>query len=146
VRTGWARRLCGGRAEPVLAHRPTGLSGGRAGREPAAVHPTGQHVRPALRPARGDRRAGAGGRGRGCRRGGAALMRRTAQAVLLLLLGGMMLKLVVTGSYDRYVRGVHAPLLAVAGVGLVVIAVATLWRSLSRSLRSADEPGVDEAD
>ena len=71
-------------------------------------------------------------------------MRRNAQAILLLLLGGTLVKLVVSGGYDRYVRPVHAPLLVVAGVGLIAIAVATLWRSLSRSVQPAGEPGSEE--
>ena len=73
-------------------------------------------------------------------------MRRNAQAVLLLLIGGMLLKLVVTGSYDRYVRPIHAPLLVLAGVALVAIAGATLWRQMSRSLPVVGETGADEPD
>jgi len=57
-------------------------------------------------------------------------MRRYAQTALLILLGGMLLKLVITGAHLRYVRGVHAPLLVFAGVALLVVAAANLWRDL----------------
>jgi uncharacterized repeat protein (TIGR03943 family) len=66
-------------------------------------------------------------------------MRRFAQTVLLVLLGGMLGKLVITGTYLRYVRGELAPLLVIAGVALLVIAAVNLWRDLRSG---ADEPIV----
>ena len=45
-------------------------------------------------------------------------MRRDTQAVLLLLVGGTLLKVAITGTYVRYVKPAHLPLLVIAGVVL----------------------------
>jgi uncharacterized repeat protein (TIGR03943 family) len=67
---------------------------------------------------------------------GAALMRRFAQTVLLFLLGGMLCKLVITGTFLRYVSDGQAPLLAIAGAALLAIAGVNLWRDLQSAGRS----------
>ncbi|HEY7223297.1 MAG TPA: hypothetical protein VH561_06770 [Micromonosporaceae bacterium] len=66
-------------------------------------------------------------------------MRRYAQTALLLLLGGTLLKLAVTDTYLRYVRGVYLPLLVLAGAGLLVIGGVTLWRDISALWRPGEE-------
>ena len=55
-------------------------------------------------------------------------MRRYAQTVLVLLLGAMLLKLVITGDYTRYVQSWFAVPLVLAGLALVAVAAVTLWR------------------
>jgi uncharacterized repeat protein (TIGR03943 family) len=70
-------------------------------------------------------------------------VRRELHAVLLLLVGGTLLKISITGSYVRYVKVGTRPLLIAAGIVLVVIAVATLWRALSVR-RVAGESGHDD--
>jgi len=60
-------------------------------------------------------------------------VRRDTQAVLLLLVGGTLLKVAVTGSYVRYVKPSHLPLLVIAGVVLVAVAGITLWRQIKAS-------------
>jgi uncharacterized repeat protein (TIGR03943 family) len=60
-------------------------------------------------------------------------VRRDTQAVLLLLVGGTLLKVAVTGTYVRYVKPSHLPLLIAAGVVLVAVAGITLWRQIKSS-------------
>lgn len=55
-------------------------------------------------------------------------MKRDAQAVLLLLVGCTLLKISFTGTYVRYVKPGLLPLLLIAGVALIAIAVVTLWQ------------------
>jgi uncharacterized repeat protein (TIGR03943 family) len=62
-------------------------------------------------------------------------MRKDAQAVLLLLLGGTLLKISFTGTYVRYVKPGLLPLLVIAGVVVVTVALATLWQVIRRPLR-----------
>jgi uncharacterized repeat protein (TIGR03943 family) len=62
-------------------------------------------------------------------------MRKDAQAVLLLLLGGTLLKISFTGTYVRYVKPGLLPLLVIAGVVIVIVALATLWQVIRRPLR-----------
>lgn len=45
----------------------------------------------------------------------------------MLLLGGAVLRIAVTGSYQRYVKHGLRPLLLLAGAFLVILAVLTLW-------------------
>jgi uncharacterized repeat protein (TIGR03943 family) len=52
---------------------------------------------------------------------------RRAQGVVLLLLGGGILRASVTGLYLRYVKAGLRPLLLVAGVVLILAALATFW-------------------
>jgi uncharacterized repeat protein (TIGR03943 family) len=52
---------------------------------------------------------------------------RRIQSVLMLLLGGALLRITVTGSYQRYVKHGLRPLLLLAGAFLVLMAVLTLW-------------------
>jgi uncharacterized repeat protein (TIGR03943 family) len=66
-------------------------------------------------------------------------MRKDAQAVLLLLVGGTLLKISVTGTYVRYVKPSSRWLLIVAGLALLGVAAATLWRVL-RDQVSAGRP------
>jgi uncharacterized repeat protein (TIGR03943 family) len=62
-------------------------------------------------------------------------MRKDAQAVLLLLVGGTLLKISFTGTYVRYVKAGLLPLLVIAGVVLLTIAIATLWQVIRSPLR-----------
>jgi uncharacterized repeat protein (TIGR03943 family) len=56
------------------------------------------------------------------------LVKKDAQAVLLLLVGGTILKISLTGTYVRYVKPGLLPLLLIAGVVLIVVALVTLWQ------------------
>jgi uncharacterized repeat protein (TIGR03943 family) len=55
---------------------------------------------------------------------------RQIQAILMLLLGGAVVKISLSGTYLRYVKHGLRPLLIVAGVLLVAIALTTLWHEL----------------
>jgi uncharacterized repeat protein (TIGR03943 family) len=52
---------------------------------------------------------------------------RRIQSILMLLLGGAILRIAITGSYQRYVKHGLRPLLLLAGAFLVIMAVLTLW-------------------
>jgi uncharacterized repeat protein (TIGR03943 family) len=74
---------------------------------------------------------------------------RRIQSVLMLLLGGAILRIAVTGSYQRYVKHGLRPLLLLAGGFLVIMAVLTLWYELRGHRHHHDdghghahEPGV----
>lgn len=67
-------------------------------------------------------------------------MRRYAQTAVLLLLGGVLLRLAFGGTYARYVTGTWPPLLIVAGLALVAVGGATLWRDIS-FLRNPSDDG-----
>lgn len=54
-------------------------------------------------------------------------MNRQAQAVLLFLVGGAVLYAGATDLYLRYVKAGLRPLLFVAGIVLIIAAVATVW-------------------
>ncbi|RSN26774.1 TIGR03943 family protein [Amycolatopsis sp. WAC 04169] len=69
-------------------------------------------------------------------------MKREAQNVLLLLVGGALIKIVVDGSYLRYVKPVMAPLLA--GAGAVIVALAVI--AIVRDIRAAREEAPEEPD
>lgn len=64
-------------------------------------------------------------------------MNREAQGVVMLLVGGAILRASVTDLYLRYVRAGLRPLLLVAGVVLIVAALATFWYEL-RARRQHD--------
>jgi uncharacterized repeat protein (TIGR03943 family) len=55
---------------------------------------------------------------------------RQIQAILMLLLGGALVKISLAGTYLRYVKHGLRPLLIVAGVLLVAVALLTLWHEL----------------
>jgi uncharacterized repeat protein (TIGR03943 family) len=55
---------------------------------------------------------------------------RQAQGMLLLLVGGALLRAGLTDLYLRYVKAGLRPLLLVAGVVLIVAAIATVWYEL----------------
>jgi uncharacterized repeat protein (TIGR03943 family) len=57
-------------------------------------------------------------------------MRRDAQAALLVLVGGTLLKIGITGTYQRYVKPGNLPLVLAGGAVLVVVAAATIWQLL----------------
>ncbi|WP_328395105.1 TIGR03943 family protein [Streptomyces sp. NBC_00390] len=59
-------------------------------------------------------------------------MNRQAQAVVLFLIGGAVLRAGLTDLYLRYVKAGLRPLLLVAGVVLIVAAIATVWYELRR--------------
>jgi uncharacterized repeat protein (TIGR03943 family) len=60
-----------------------------------------------------------------------------AGGLISLLVGAVLLRLVVTGTYGRYVRVGMGPWLAVAGVAVIALGLVTLVRAL----RGAGEPG-----
>jgi uncharacterized repeat protein (TIGR03943 family) len=62
-------------------------------------------------------------------------VRRDTQAVLLLLVGATLLKVSIAGTYVRYVKPAHLPLLVATGVVLVIVAGVTLWRQLGAAAR-----------
>jgi uncharacterized repeat protein (TIGR03943 family) len=71
-------------------------------------------------------------------------MRRDTQSVLLLLVGATLLKVAISGTYVRYVKLAHLPLLVVTGLVLVVVAGVTLWRQIrtSGATSAQDQPEV----
>jgi uncharacterized repeat protein (TIGR03943 family) len=60
-----------------------------------------------------------------------------AGGLISLLVGAVLLRLVVTGAYGRYVRLGMGPWLAVAGVAVIVLGLVTLLRAL-RHLQPVD--------
>jgi uncharacterized repeat protein (TIGR03943 family) len=60
-----------------------------------------------------------------------------AGGLISLLVGAVLLRLVATGAYGRYVRLGMGPWLAVAGVAVIVLGVVTLLRAL-RHLQTVD--------
>lgn len=60
-------------------------------------------------------------------------MNREAQGVLLFVLGGAVLRASLTDMYLRYVKAGLRPILILAGVVLIVAALATLWYEWRRS-------------
>jgi uncharacterized repeat protein (TIGR03943 family) len=69
-------------------------------------------------------------------------MRRDTQHVLLLLLGGALLRIAADDTFLRYVRPSHRPLLVVAGVVMVGLAVVALLRDYRSEHGSGHEPGA----
>lgn len=69
-------------------------------------------------------------------------MRRDTQAVVLLLVGATLLKVAIAGTYVRYVKPAHLPLLVGAGAVLVAVAAITLWRHI-RAGAPAEPSEVD---
>jgi uncharacterized repeat protein (TIGR03943 family) len=71
-----------------------------------------------------------------------------AGGLISVLAGTVLLRLTITGTYSRYVRVGMGPLLAVAGVVMVVLGLITLVRSLRRAghAGTAAEAGATEAD
>ncbi len=70
-------------------------------------------------------------------------MRRDTQAVLLLLVGATLLKVSIAGTYVRYVKPAHLPLLVGTGVVLVVVAAVTLWRQLRTAVQAQSQNEVE---
>lgn len=68
-------------------------------------------------------------------------MNRAAQGVVLLLVGGAVLRASLTDLYLRYVKEGLRPFLIVAGIGLVVVAIATLIPEFVKR-DDAPEPAV----
>jgi putative membrane protein len=77
---------------------------------------------------------------------------RQAQGVVLLVLGGAVLRASLTDLYLRYVRAGLRPFLLVAGVALIVAAIATLWyelrpaRPTKNAQPSGEQSGEDQPD
>ncbi|PVZ05787.1 TIGR03943 family putative permease subunit [Actinomycetospora cinnamomea] len=71
-------------------------------------------------------------------------MRRDAQHVLLVLVGGVLVKIVLDGSYLRYVRAWSAAPVLAAGVVLITVALIALARDLRRP--TAPPSGEDDHD
>jgi hypothetical protein len=74
---------------------------------------------------------------------------RRIQSVLMLLLGGAILRIAITGSYQRYLKHGLRPLLLLAGAFLVIMAVLTLWYEIRGRHQHHDdghghshEPGI----
>jgi uncharacterized repeat protein (TIGR03943 family) len=65
-------------------------------------------------------------------------MTRDTQHVLLVLVGGVLIKIVLDGSYLRYVRPWSATPVLVAGVVLVAVALVALVRDLRRRPPAGD--------
>jgi uncharacterized repeat protein (TIGR03943 family) len=63
-----------------------------------------------------------------------------AGGLISLLVGTVLLRLVITGTYSRYVRVGMGPWLAVAGVAVIVLGLVTLLRGL----RPAGPAGAEE--
>lgn len=55
------------------------------------------------------------------------MVRRDLHGLVLALLGGTLVKLTVTGQYERYVKATMRPYLFAAGLILLGVAAATLW-------------------
>jgi uncharacterized repeat protein (TIGR03943 family) len=70
---------------------------------------------------------------------------REAQSVLLLLVGGAVLRISLSDVYLRYVKAGLRPFLIVAGVLLVLIALATLWRELFSARATEPDPATTTA-
>jgi uncharacterized repeat protein (TIGR03943 family) len=62
---------------------------------------------------------------------------REAQGIVLFVFGGAVLHAGLTDEYLRYVRAGLRPYLLVAGVVLIIAAVATLWYELRPAARAA---------
>ena len=62
-----------------------------------------------------------------------------AGGLISLLVGTALLRLVVTGTYGRYVRVGMGPWLAIAGVAVIVLGLVTLVREARRGERGAPE-------
>lgn len=78
-------------------------------------------------------------------------MSRQAQAAVLFLIGGALLHASFTDLYLRYVKAGLRPLLLVAGIVLIVAAVATVWYELRRprpakGKAAADQPAIEHHD
>ncbi len=58
-------------------------------------------------------------------------MKRELHALVLALVGGTLLKLAVSGDYQRYVKVGLRPYLTVAAVVVLVVAAVSLWQSVA---------------
>jgi len=67
-------------------------------------------------------------------------MNREAQGVVLLLVGGAILRASVTDMYLRYVRAGLRPLLILAGIVLIITALATFWYEFKSRKAARPEP------
>ncbi|WP_033319828.1 TIGR03943 family putative permease subunit [Streptomyces yerevanensis] len=73
-------------------------------------------------------------------------MSRQAQAAVLFLIGGALLHASFTDLYLRYVKAGLRPLLLVAGVVLIVAAVATVWYELRRPHATKGKAAEDQSE
>ncbi|MGW7362083.1 TIGR03943 family putative permease subunit [Streptomyces sp. NPDC054841] len=73
-------------------------------------------------------------------------MNRQAQAAVLFLVGGAVLRAGLTDLYLRYVKAGLRPLLLVAGIVLIVTAVATVWYELRRPRAAQEDQPEREPD
>ena len=67
-------------------------------------------------------------------------MKRELHALVLALLGGTLLKLAVTGDFQRYVKVGLRPYLALAAVTVLVVAAVSLWQAVAQRRAHADVP------
>ncbi len=73
-------------------------------------------------------------------------MRRELHALILALVGGTLLKLVLTGQYERYVRVGMRPYLLAGSIALIVVAALSLWPVARRLARHAAPSAGDHDD
>ena len=57
-------------------------------------------------------------------------MNGATRATLIGLVGVLLVRLSLQGTFQRYVRSGMGPWLALAGIALLVVAIATFWLSL----------------
>lgn len=67
-------------------------------------------------------------------------MRRETQNVLLVLVGGALIKIVVDGSYLRYVRPWSGPFVLAAGTAIVLLAAAAIVRDVRGRVPEREHP------
>ncbi|GIH21672.1 TIGR03943 family putative permease subunit [Rugosimonospora africana] len=71
------------------------------------------------------------------------MVKRDLHGLILALLGGTLVKLTVTGQYERYVKAAMRPYLFAAGLILLAVAAAALWPAVfgRRSAETDDHHG-----
>ena len=69
-----------------------------------------------------------------------------AGGTISLLIGAVLLRLTLTGTYSRYVRVGMGPWLAVAGIAIFLLGLATLLRTLRRSSAADADAHGHESD
>jgi uncharacterized repeat protein (TIGR03943 family) len=74
----------------------------------------------------------------------AAVSTSAGGGTITLLAGAVLLRLTLTGTYQRYVKVGMGPWLTIAGVALVALGLATLARSFRRPAASHDEHSPDD--
>jgi putative membrane protein len=73
-------------------------------------------------------------------------MKRELHALVLALVGGTLLKLAISGEYQRYVKVGLRPYLTVAAVVVLVVAAVSLWQSVTQRRAAAHHDDDHEHD